>query len=484
MSRTAVAEEEMTADQRREAKNRAKREARAAQRQVAAESADAASETQEPITDNDTLVADTGPQEESVTGDAGMGQEEVEEDIEEDGDIEEDIEEDTRIVAESGPDVYSRPNLYVLDESAELSPVLYAFGMVDRLENISLNLISTGNNPRKHFDEISLVELADSIRNRGVIEPIIVRNQDGKFTIVAGERRYRAAIMEGLTKIPAIIKHIESETEAMTLALIENLQRRDLNAVEEACGYRSLIDMGVTQAEICIQVNRSPEAVSNALRLLKLPDWVLKKVQAGGVSKSHARALISIAEDEANLRSFVDMIESEGVTSTRLEALVTQVRDALTQQAVDASRQTSIIIDGDIAGPPATVEQEARFEEGVTAAPATTTPNTNPAALPRSVPPPGTLPAARGNAVLTDVADVPDTPDSAQDLRDAQTDMVQLAMPRLLDEWLFEGGYQGVRAGVIALQGFVIEGARRGFASGQEFLAALKGEDLTDEVTE
>lgn len=473
MSRTSVAAEEMTADERREARNRAKREARAAGRQQAAESEDAAGETQEPIADNDALVADTEPEE--TAGDVAEQQEE---------------EEYAQIITESGPDVYAIAidteaapvTTGVIDESANISQTAYA---ADRLENISLDLTRTGNNPRTHFDEWALAELTESIRTRGVIEPILVRHNDGVYTIIAGERRYRAALMAGLTHIPAIIKHVANETEAMTLALIENLQRRDLNAVEEARGYRSLIDMGVAQVEICIQVNRSPEAVSNALRLLKLPEWVLAKVQAGDVSKSHARALIPIAEDEANLRSFVDMIESEGVTSTRLESLVTQVREALTQQAVDASRQTSITIDGDIAGPTATAEQEARFEEeGATPEPAAATTPSGPAALPRSVPLPGTLPAARGTAVLTDVADVPETPDNAQDLRDAQTDMVQLAMPRLLDEWLFEAGYQGVRAGVLALQGFVLEGARRGFATGQGFLSALKGEDLTDETTE
>lgn len=149
------------------------------------------------------------------------------------------------------------------------------------------------NQPRKHFDDAALEELAASISARGVIQPIIVRQiADGRFQLVAGERRWRAAQKARLHEIPAIIRDLD-EAEVMVLALIENIQREDLNPVEEARAYRHLSDAeGMTQAEIAGLVDKSRSHVANLQRLLGLPDDVLDLVEADNLSMGHARALI------------------------------------------------------------------------------------------------------------------------------------------------------------------------------------------------
>jgi len=156
-------------------------------------------------------------------------------------------------------------------------------------------------NPRKRFDEDALDELAASIASRGVIQPIIVRPKaDGKFQLVAGERRWRAAQKAQLHEIPALVRDL-SEREVMALALIENLQREDLNPVEEARAYQRLSeDEGMTQAEIARMVEKSRSHVANIQRLLALPNAVLDLVEGGKLSMGHARALIG-REDAADL---------------------------------------------------------------------------------------------------------------------------------------------------------------------------------------
>lgn len=161
--------------------------------------------------------------------------------------------------------------------------------------------------PRMHFDEAALDELAESIRTRGVIQPIIVRPRgNGRYQLVAGERRWRAAQKAQLHEIPAIVRDLD-EREVMALALIENLQREDLNPVEEARAYRRLSDQeGMTQAEIAAMVDKSRSHVANMQRLLDLPDEVLGLVAAGSLSMGHARALIGNAEASALARRAAD----------------------------------------------------------------------------------------------------------------------------------------------------------------------------------
>ena len=177
-----------------------------------------------------------------------------------------------------------------------------------QLKNIDISAISPlPGQPRTHFDEAALGELAESIRARGVIQPIIVRPRgEGHYQLVAGERRWRAAQKAQLHAIPAIVRELE-DREVMALALIENLQREDLNAVEEARAYRRLADEeGMTQAEIAGLVDKSRSHVANMQRLLELPDDVLALVAAGSLSMGHARALIGHAEASALGRRAAD----------------------------------------------------------------------------------------------------------------------------------------------------------------------------------
>ena len=176
--------------------------------------------------------------------------------------------------------------------------------------------------PRKIFDEDALAELADSIAKHGVIQPLLVRPMpDGSYQLVAGERRWRASRMAGLTEVPVVIKEL-SDDEAMALALIENLQREDLNAIEEAQGIKALMDtLSLTQDEAAERVGKSRPAVANALRLLKLPDSVIALVSDGKLSPGHARALLGF-KDEQDIIATADLIIEKGLTVRDVEKLV------------------------------------------------------------------------------------------------------------------------------------------------------------------
>lgn len=154
--------------------------------------------------------------------------------------------------------------------------------------------------PRKHFDEEMLAELADSIAQHGVIQPLVVRPlKDGGYQLVAGERRWRAARMAGLYEVPVVIKEL-SDDETIELAMVENLQREDLNPLEEAQGYKYMMDkLSITQEEAAKKVGKSRPAVANALRLLTLPDEILEMIESKQLSPGHARALLAFGtEDE------------------------------------------------------------------------------------------------------------------------------------------------------------------------------------------
>ncbi len=155
------------------------------------------------------------------------------------------------------------------------------------------------NQPRKDFDQSALEQLADSIREHGIIQPLVVREiSTGGYQIVAGERRYRAARMVGLTEVPAVVREF-SDKEVLEIALIENLQRDDLNPIEEALGYKELIDdYNLTQDEVAKSVGKSRPAVANMLRLLNLPDEVITLVRQKKLSSGHARALLALESDE------------------------------------------------------------------------------------------------------------------------------------------------------------------------------------------
>ncbi len=176
--------------------------------------------------------------------------------------------------------------------------------------------------PRKEFDENALSELSKSIEQNGVIQPILVRPvTGGTYQIVAGERRWRAARMAGLTEVPVIIREMSDE-EAAVFALIENLQREDLNPIEEAVGIRSLIDeFGMTQDEAADRVGKSRVAVTNTLRLLKLPENILSMVAKGKITAGHARALISL-EDEGRMLKIANAVIDNNLTVREVEKMV------------------------------------------------------------------------------------------------------------------------------------------------------------------
>lgn len=190
---------------------------------------------------------------------------------------------------------------------------------------MKLNLMDIEPNKeqaRKIFDEAALSELADSIAQHGVLQPLLVRPIiGGGYQLIAGERRWRASRMAGLTQVPVIIKEL-TDDEAAVISLIENLQREDLNPVEEAFGFSSLIkDFNLTQEEAAQRVGKSRPAVANALRLLKLPEKILELVRENKLSAGHARALVAI-EDEKALVSLANLIVEKGLSVRETEKLV------------------------------------------------------------------------------------------------------------------------------------------------------------------
>ena len=178
------------------------------------------------------------------------------------------------------------------------------------------------NQPRKVFDDESLAELASSIAQHGIIQPIVVRGGTGGFySIVAGERRWRAAKMAGLTEIPVVVLDVD-DARASELALVENVQRKDLNPVEEAQAYRALMtDCSLTQEQTADRVGKSRAAVANSLRLLELPDDVLDMLTAGTLTAGHARALLGL-RDKTDIPRAARTVADRRLYVREVEALV------------------------------------------------------------------------------------------------------------------------------------------------------------------
>ena len=163
-------------------------------------------------------------------------------------------------------------------------------------------IVPNKDQPRKLFKEAELSELSDSIKQNGILQPLLVRKKGTKYEIVAGERRYQAAKLAGLEEVPVIIKDI-SDAEVFKLALIENLQRADLSPLEEARGYKQLIkERSLTQDEVAKLVSKSRSAVTNTLRLLDLPEEVQQFVEDGLITAGHARAILAVPNPEGRLR--------------------------------------------------------------------------------------------------------------------------------------------------------------------------------------
>ncbi len=189
--------------------------------------------------------------------------------------------------------------------------------------------------PRKEFDDTALADLAESISKHGLLQPILVRPIiGGGYQIVAGERRYRASRMAGLTEVPVIIREL-SESETMELALIENLQRENLTPIEEALGYRTLMEEHeFSQEEVSKAVGKSRSAVANALRLLKLPEDILSMVSEGKISAGHARAILSL-DNEKDMAFLADEIIKKDLSVRQAEKLskkMTQVKKETTEK--------------------------------------------------------------------------------------------------------------------------------------------------------
>lgn len=175
--------------------------------------------------------------------------------------------------------------------------------------------------PRKNFDEEKLQELADSIRTYGVISPIVVKKRGAFYEIVAGERRWRAARIAGLKEIPVVVKEVDEKT-SRELAIIENIQRDDLNAVEEARAYQSLIEeYGLTQEEVAARVAKNRSTITNSLRLLKLDPEILQLLQEEKITQGHARALLSVEDPELR-KKIAEKCTKENLSVREIETLV------------------------------------------------------------------------------------------------------------------------------------------------------------------
>jgi ParB family transcriptional regulator, chromosome partitioning protein len=198
--------------------------------------------------------------------------------------------------------------------------------------------------PRKRFDDKKLEELAASIREHGVVEPILVRRDGAKYRIVAGERRWRAAQRAGLQEIPAIVREA-SDREAFELALIENIQRADLNAIEEAEAYQALVDEhGLTQEALAGRVGKERSSVANALRLLKLPTEVRDSVRGGALDMGHARALLGLDDVEV-IRKTAQRAVREKLSVRATEALVRQLTRKEPKRSAKAPAESAAIKD-------------------------------------------------------------------------------------------------------------------------------------------
>lgn len=189
------------------------------------------------------------------------------------------------------------------------------------VQELDIHLIDTNaGQPRKDFDQEKLQELADSIRQHGVVQPIILRQKGERYVIVAGERRFRAARLAGLEKVPAIVKDLD-EAQVMEVALIENLQREDLNPIEEAAAIRFLMQQhDLTQEEVSKRLSKSRPAIANSLRLLTLPEPVQAYLRNGKLQAGHARALAGLQDPEAQA-VLADKIVGEGLSVRAAESL-------------------------------------------------------------------------------------------------------------------------------------------------------------------
>ncbi len=194
----------------------------------------------------------------------------------------------------------------------------------ERVQRVSLNrIVPCPFQPRKDFSPETLGELADSIKERGIVQPLIVRERDGHFELIAGERRWRAAQLAGLSEVPIILRQADDRA-VLELALIENLQRENLNPIEEAQGYAQLVEQfHLTQEDVAAKVGKSRAVVANALRLLKLPAELQGYLRDGRISVGHAKVILGLSA-ETQQKAAAQRILREGLNVRQTEALVTK----------------------------------------------------------------------------------------------------------------------------------------------------------------
>jgi ParB family chromosome partitioning protein len=219
--------------------------------------------------------------------------------------------------------------LNVLIPEASSQPVRRRTRKEDTIQGnhftVNINKIEPNQNqPRKNFEQQGLQELADSIKQFGVIQPLVVQKKENYYEIIAGERRWRAAKIAGLKEVPVIVKEL-SANEILEISLIENIQRENLNPIEEARAYKALIeDFELKQEEIAEKVSKSRSAITNALRLLKLNEQVQEMLIRGQISMGHARALLSISDEQVQI-SIAQRVIEEGLSVRNIEKIVKEL---------------------------------------------------------------------------------------------------------------------------------------------------------------
>lgn len=217
-------------------------------------------------------------------------------------------------------------------------------------------IVRNPNQPRKTFDEDKLAELADSIRQNGVLQPILVRRKGQKYEIVAGERRYQASKLAGLKEIPAVVREIDDD-KVFQLALIENLQRSDLSPIEEAKGYKQLLtSRSLTQEELAKILSKSRSAIANTLRLMDLPVEVQHMMEHGLLTAGHARAILAVPSEEGRIK-LAKKVVTESLTVRQTENLAplfsvehteTRTRVAAPQSFKRAARELRKMLDTNV----------------------------------------------------------------------------------------------------------------------------------------
>lgn len=222
--------------------------------------------------------------------------------------------------------------------------VLFGDDDTDKYFECAINdIIPNKYQPRNHFKEEDLQELSDSIREKGVIQPLIIKNgNDGKYELIAGERRLRASKLAGLDVVPVVVMDVDDDDSLLELALIENVQRTDLNPIEEAEAYRKLIErFGYTQEQTAQRVGKKRSTITNLLRLLKLPQQFQEDVIQGLLSEGHARALIKLIDDPMKMGEIRDMVINSGLSVRQTEKLIKKASSTPSAQAKNSKQKVA-----------------------------------------------------------------------------------------------------------------------------------------------